>query len=606
MKDIKKLSQEIINQIAAGEVIERPSSIVKELVDNSIDANSTQISISISDGGIKNITISDNGVGISNENLTSAFEAHSTSKLTTLDDLNSLITMGFRGEALSTIVSIAKVQVVSRTKDSEFGYKLDFDGISPKELVKSASEVGTSISISDIFYNIPARHKFLKTSETEYRKILDILTPYLLIYTNIHWKLVKDGREVYNLPAISQSIELNTDRISKVLKSSWIADSKVVSTQAYGMNVQMVISHPKNNTDKATDQYVYINKRPVRDNGITRSIIQGYSGYIPVGRRVPYIILIDIDPKYIDVNAHPRKEEIRFENPYRMYSYITDVVSSNLKGYITNENSVVENTNEEITSSYINTNPNSQPQYSSSLLQDSGSRYVKSNNNEIRFDKDRSYSIKQSIEFSKKVLERDDVPSQLPNQDVSNIVNVFQIFNKYIVLEFTNQLWMIDQHAAAERITFEKLKGRYNGLEIDIQNTLVPIEIIFNEKESSYLVENKEFLNKLGFNIDIKENIVYVNSYPAYISQSMVEDTIKALVENTDGVNDMTKKLDDVLATIACHSSIRKGQPLSNAECISLYKQLIKCDIPYSCPHGRPAIWKMTLSEIDSNFYRTY
>jgi len=599
MNNINKLSQEVINQIAAGEVIERPSSIIKELIDNSIDAKSTKISISITDGGISNITVNDNGVGISKENLIPAFEAHSTSKLKSINDLNELLTMGFRGEALSTIVSIANVIVISRTDTDEFGYKLEFNGITPLDTVKAPHDRGTTISVSNIFYNIPARKKFLKTPETEYRKILDILIQYFLIYPNIHWILTKDGKEIFNLPQIQELPGINTQRIKKVLKSNWVEDSNDISTESYGMKTEMLIAHPKYNTDKTNEQYIFINNRPVKDNGITRSIIQGYQGFIPQGRRIPYLISINISPKLIDVNAHPRKEEIRFENPYRIYSYITDLVSQNLKSEIKEENSNVMN---------YNSKDILQPSksYSQPLLKDSG--IYNRNNNEINFNNNKSYSVKQSIEFSKKALEyynTNEESSKLPT-NTNEIVKAIQIFNKYIIIEFKEELRMIDQHAAAERITFEKLKKQYNGLSTDIQNTLVPIEIILNEIEVSYIQENIEFLNKLGFHIDINNNILLINSFPAYINNNQIEETIRALVENIDSNRDMETKLDDVLATIACHSSIRKGQSLSNIECISIYNQLIKCDIPYSCPHGRPAIWKLKLTEIDTNFYRTY
>ncbi len=622
MNTIKKLPQQLINQIAAGEVIERPSSIIKELVDNSIDAHSTLIKVKIEDGGIKLIEVSDDGIGIEKENLSKAFEAHTTSKISSMEDLNNILTMGFRGEALSTIVSIADVSIASKTQENEFAYQLDFDGINPTEPKKVARENGTTISVSNIFEKIPARKKFLKTPDTEYRKIIEIMIPYFLIYPNIHWVLIKNGKETYNLPKTSENKGLEIERIKKVLKQEWVDNALAFKSEGNGLNTYGYTGHPSNNADKTNHQYIFVNSRPIWDNGIARSVHEAYYRYIPSGRKVPFIINLDIEPRLIDVNVHPRKEEIKFENPYRIYIQLQEAIASALNKAVKEQNIVrASDSNEEVVNK---TNLKDKGSFGYEYKQHS-SNGSQANNSEIRFDKEpKEFSIKSSLEFSRQLLKAKENgqttqqsfgftndssidSNELPKNNY--VKGVFQIFNKYIVLEFEKDLWVIDQHAAAERINYEKLLKRYNGNRENVQNMLVPVVLDLDDLEVVFLNENKEFFKNLGINLDIKDNKIEITSVPSEFTQSNIEEIFRNIL-NIEDVKDSKKKIDeymdDLLATMACHSSIISGQPLSNQECMQIYKDLMKCNTPYSCPHGRPAIWKMKLSEIDTNFYRTY
>ncbi|HVX92999.1 MAG TPA: DNA mismatch repair endonuclease MutL, partial [Candidatus Dojkabacteria bacterium] len=547
----------------------------------------------IEEGGVKSMEISDNGIGIDKENLAKAFEAHTTSKISSMEDLNNILTMGFRGEALSTIVSIANVSILSKTNESEFAYQLDFDGITPLEPKKAARENGTTITVANIFEKIPARKKFLKTPDTEYRKIVEILIPYFLIYPNIHWILVKDNKETYNLPKVTDVKGLSIDRIKKVLKQEWIDKSLEFKSNGNGLNTYGYVSHPSNNADKTNHQYIFVNNRPIWDNGIARSVHEAYYRYIPIGRKVPFIINLDIEPRLIDVNVHPRKEEIKFENPYRIYIQLQEAITAALSKAIKSENSQVNENNGLL-------NDNTQFDYQPTQ-KPSGS-----NNTEIRFDKEpKEYSIKSSLEFSKQLLKNKQDNQALQqglgfltqddrSQSNNHIKNAFQIFNKYIVLEFEKDLWVIDQHAAAERINYEKLLKRYNGSRENIQNLLVPVVLELDDIEAIFINENKEFFNNLGINLNLKANKVEITSIPSEFTQSNIEEIFRNIL-NIEDVKDSKKKIDeyidDLLATMACHSSIRSGQPLNNQECIQIYKDLMKCDTPYSCPHGRPAIW---------------
>lgn len=594
---LNKLSPEIINQIAAGEVIERPASIVKELVDNSIDAQSTKIEIKVKNGGIDLIEVSDNGIGIPKENISSAFDSHTTSKIEKIEDLNTLLSLGFRGEALSTITSVSRVKLVSKFQSEDLGNEINYNE-NGKSLVKSAAkEQGTTVNVENIFYNIPARFKYLKTAQTEYRKIYELLLNYFLIFPNIHFILYKDGKIVVDTSLVpnSKAGEISEERVTKFLGSHNFL--KLFSDGA-GIKINGYIAHPSTHKSKSSNSYIFLNNRPITDRGIMRAIYEGYSRYLPYGEKIDFIVNININPELVDVNVHPRKEEVRFENPFRIYSAIEEAVKHTL-----NKELSFENTNS--SESKLNEN-------SFSSFRDRFNKPKKEYGQNNLYLKNKSSSVKDTLLFSKELLKSSSSPeydSFQQNNDHNDIVNIFQLFNKYIVVEFVNEnLWIIDQHAAAERINFEKLSN--NSKDLDIQNFLVPVELSMKKEEILFLEENKKFFSDLGIQFDIKKEKILLKTVPVEFANSDFQKIfyeIFDLEENISLLKKNFKKLrDDVLATISCHTSVRSGQKLTRESMLDLYERLSKCENPYSCPHGRPAIWRLTLDEIDHNFERTY
>lgn len=595
---LNTLPQDLVNQIAAGEVIERPASVVKELVDNSIDAGSTKISIKVVNGGIDLIEVSDNGVGIEKENLEKVFKPHTTSKISSFEDLDFLLTMGFRGEALSTILSVADINLVSKYIDSDIANEILFKSFNDFSIKKSARESGTIITVKNIFGNIPARKKFLKTAQTEYKRILDVLYPYFLIYPNIHFTVVRDSKTVIDLKSISQSKE-NTvvkERVEEILKEDFVKRMLKVFYDGSGMKVTGLIGHPSDHQKRSNHQYIFVNRRPVWDSGVARAVLQGYERYIPFGEKVPFMLLIDIKPELIDVNVHPRKEEIRFLNPFRAYSGVEEAVKKSVSS---------------VTSYKIDSEFKPDRQESMSFVNRDMDRKVYTSK-DIRFDSNQSGSVRDSLLFSKEVL-ADTMYTKSEQTDIQEdrgFRNIFQIFNKYIVIEFEDDtLWVIDQHAAAERVTFEKLKNS-NETNIEKQNLLVPINIKFSQKELIVLDELKDFFSELGFEYTVLKEDIDITTVPVEFVGADFEKLFDEIFELSDDMKDISKSLDrlreDILATMSCHGSVRSGQSLHREEMIDIYKKLIKCENPYSCPHGRPAVWKLKLSEIDSNFERTY
>ncbi len=613
-KKLHKLPQSVVNQIAAGEVVEKPASVVKELVDNAIDAQASKIEVRIKNGGIDMIEVADNGFGIPKEELPFIFDAHTTSKIEKIEDLNTLVSMGFRGEALSAITSVARVNVSSKYVEEEIGNEIDFDEKGKSSVKKTAKEEGTTVRVENLFYNIPARKKHLKTPQTEYRKIFELMNNYYLIYPNIHFILEKDGKVVLDLPVVENSKkgDITEERVGEIMNEK-ASNFLRVYYEGAGVKISGYVAHPSNHKNVGSKNYMFVNNRPIWDKGIYRAVHEGFSRYIPHGQKIDFAIKIDMDPQFVDVNVHPRKEEVRFENPYRVYSAIEDAVRHTLEKELSFKDTPSKEERNVKDFSSLRQRFNKASTTSSNRAgrgEESGKVYESRN----LYSSARSTSVKDSLLFSKEILssqikEEDDQQKDLPWEEKMNIRDIFQIFNKYIVIEFTDEkLWVIDQHAAAERINFEKLSKGKNGL--DLQNYLVPVEIERTREEAIFLDEVKDFFGNIGIIYEINGNKLILKTVPTALSKSNFEEMFNEIFSLEDNINDLKKNLekrrDDLLATVSCHASIRSGQKLSKEEMLNLLRELSACDNPYSCPHGRPAVWKLTLSQIDSNFERTY
>jgi DNA mismatch repair protein MutL len=598
---LKKLPEDVVSQIAAGEVIERPASVVKELVDNSIDADATEISIKVRNGGISFIEVSDNGTGIPKGDLAEVFTAHTTSKLENLEDLNTLMSMGFRGEALSTIVSVSKTSMVSKFEGSDIANEIVFKSPSDFDIKKAARESGTVVRVENIFENIPVRKKYLKTAQTEYRNILNTLTPYFLIYPNVRWQLYKDGKQVIDLVKTeSKARKIDKERVNEVVKQDFVERMETVFFEGNGMKISGLVAHPSDHFSRTKYQYVFVNGRNIWDNGIARGVMQAYDRYIPHGQKTPFILNVQIRPELVDVNVHPRKEEVKFLNPYRVYSAVEQAVKKSIDKLVSYKNIPEKESFEGVNKVYI---------------KESGRAKHKSK--DINFSK--GSSVRDSLNFSKAVLEQSKQSlfeqkaqsvdeEDFKGQKEKEVKSFHQIFNKYVIVEFEKTVWVIDQHAAAERVTFEKLSKATEIENTDTQNLLVSEEIDIDEAGVEFVKENISLFKNLGFDLGIEDRRVVIKSVPVEFVKADIEKLIGEILElDTEEVKgDLDRLKKDMVATMACHTSIRAGQKLDISLMKDLYYNLLGCDNPYSCPHGRPIVWKMSIEEIDSKFDRTY
>ena len=614
---LNTLSEDVINKIAAGEVIERPASVVKELLDNAIDAEATEITVKVKEGGMELIEVSDNGKGVPEKDLSEIFKSHTTSKISKIEDLNDLLSLGFRGEALSTILAVADVKMISKYGE-DIANEIVFSSPTDFKVKRAAKEVGTTISISNIFGNIPARKKFLKTAQTEYKKILDILLPFFVVNPQIAFVLIKNSKEVFNLPAISKGKkgEISKQRLKEIWKEDMVNDMVKVFFDGGGLRISGLVGHPNSHAKRTKDQYIFVNNRNIWDNGIARGIYEGFSRYIPQGEKIPFAINVQIRPELLDINVHPQKHEVRFLNPYRVYSSVTDAVKSSLSKNIKYKKEVWD----------VNDNTDFKSTKSSSTTQSNkslGLQYDSPRSREIKMNRQSSNTVRDGINFSKEIFRgtkegsledlsnsKNTISIQdINDKDRGDIRNIFQVFNKYIIIEFENNvLWIMDQHAVAERITFERLKK--GKKDIEIQKLLVPEIVSLGVSEIELIKSQKEFFTNLGFEINIKGKIIEISALPVELVNSNFGKMFNEIWAISEDLNSTKRNLEerkeDILATIACHTSVRSGQRLKVEEMKGLYNDFIKCENPYSCPHGRPAVWKMRLEDIDKNFERTY
>lgn len=577
---IKKLSQEVVNQIAAGEVIERPSSVVKELLDNAIDSGADKIDVKIKGGGIKYIEVADNGSGVAKDDMKTVFEAHTTSKIQNLEDLNEILSMGFRGEALSTIVSVAQVSMVSKEKDSDYAYKVEGKGVEISKPQKTPRNVGTTVIVENLFKEIPARLKYLRAESTEYRKILEILIPYFLIYPNIHFTFEHNSRSIHNLPKVS---DLSL-RIPKVLKSDFTQDMLPLFFDGEGMKISGYVAKPKYFFNKTIPQYIFINKRPIFDKGIAKAVSEGFQGYIPEGKKVPFVLNLEIKTSLVDVNVHPKKEEVRFMNPFRVYVGVEDAVKQALSNYSKEETSTP-------------------------------TQEFRDKPREINYKKESKYNVSSGLKFSEQLLKEKEIrrePKQVEAQDLfqkeqtyESDQNYYQIFNKFIIVEYEKEVWILDQHAASERIYYEKITKHFENDSVDVQNLLIPVEIKLSDIEALFIKENKKVFQSFGFTLQVNENVVEISQVPSVLVSSDYENFFKDLVSEFDTKKDIEKFKKHMISVMACHASVRAGQKLDFLEMKNIVRDLKQCENSTTCPHGRPIIWKISEKELDKKFDRT-
>ncbi|MCA9382303.1 DNA mismatch repair endonuclease MutL [Candidatus Dojkabacteria bacterium] len=580
MSTIIKLPKDIINQIAAGEVVERPASIIKELVENSIDANATGIEINLtSDEEGIDLEVIDDGKGMTEEELKLAFESHTTSKIGSIKDLENIHTLGFRGEALASIASVSKVEISTKTKDSATGYKLNIDGGKFSNIVKVTGNNGTSIKIKDIFYNVPARKKFLKSYRTEVSHIYQILTQIALANPSIGFRITNNGKEVYNLYK-NESLETRIKAISNINTEELITVHNESNIKISGF-----IVHPKQMTDRRKDQFVFVNKRPIQDRTVSKAIYEGYRGYIMQGKHPSFFIFIEIKPGEVDVNVHPRKSEVRFLNNNEVFTSVKNSITTSLAKYM--QEKQVENLNID-NRSYKFREPSSNQNHRYGSFQKSIS-----NQQVITFQK-------APVSFNPRIKDKIDL-------DVTETIdNIFQIFNTYIVIEKSDEIMFIDQHAAAERITFEAIKSKRKN---EIVSYLISQSIELKPEEKIVIIDNAEVLDNLGFQVeDSGGNSLLIKTVPEDIKNSNLEKLFSEIANEFMVQNRDIKKVKDInehiIATLSCHTSIRAGMKLDMFRINKLIEDLMKCDNPYSCPHGRPIIWNLSKYELEKNFKR--
>ena len=594
MARIKQLSKHLINQIAAGEVIERPSSVVKELTENSVDAGATKISIEINND-CRDIRVADNGCGIYPDDIMLAFSKHATSKIATDEDLFNIHTLGFRGEALSSIISISKLTCTTRTADFDTGTKVKCENSEVKQ-VETGCAIGTIMDIRDLFYNIPARLKFLKSSNTEFSYIQELVQSIALAHPECSFELKKNGKIV--LKTSGQNNLLQT--IKEVYSTDIISNLKEVlkTDQLAGMKNSGYVSTPNYKKKKKKGYHIYINGRTVKCPVFQKAIDTAYKSLIANGK-YPFVVLnLELPPADVDVNVHPTKKEVRYKNTNQVFNFIFASIQAGLTNYIERQSA----------RSFDPQSFTPQPVQQSNVVDFVQPKLESSG--EIYFDKkdDTIYvsdKLMQAEEenFSQQKEEKTEqrqffVPVEKEPEPEENIIGQYK--NTYILVEKEDGLEIIDQHIAEERYIYEKLMAEKN---IVSQMLFVSDVVPVSSTEAELIKENIDKFEKFGFGIEfLKENELIFRKVPQMIAKVNPKEILADILANIEGNLDRLEE--HILITTACKASVKAGQKLSTWQMQEIVKKWRTTKMPYTCPHGRPVVKFFPHKEIAGFFQR--
>lgn len=599
MAKINLLSPMIFNRIAAGEVVEKPCSVVKELVENSIDSGASDISVCIERGGLGKIEVTDNGSGIEFDELKNALLAHATSKISKLEDLDNIGTLGFRGEALSSIASVSEIEIISKTQDCEYGGKIRCLFGQMEELTQIASIDGTRISVKNLFHNVPARLKFVRKDKTEENDITNFMARLILANPHISFSYTADGKQIYK----HKASDLKT-AICDIYGEEIGKDLIEVNQTRGNMTLHGYISRPEIAKANRTYQTLIINGRYVINYMISSAISNVYEDYLMKGKFPLYVLCLDLPVDEVDVNVHPNKLEVKFENSGLIFSLFSDACFHALHetNFTTTPVSPVE---EVATDNYIKF---SAPTVERVTL---GVNEGVSFQNEEKPDENITFNSKTSLlsEIILKQVQGED--KSLYKQDelfrVEEPTRILcTLFDTYILLQKGDDIFLVDQHAAHERLNYDKLKQRLETMTNISQSLVLPVIINVNNQEDNFLQENQKVFEQIGFKIEEYGKCCYrVFEIPFVLAGKDINEYFQDVFKNLNTfVNKPLDFIKDDLCQKACKSSVKAGNKLSNEEIKILIDSLATNKSTLLCPHGRPIIVKLTRTDIEKWFKR--
>ncbi len=574
MSTISVLPEILINKIAAGEVIDRPASVVRELVDNSIDAGATQIDIDVLHGGKKLIKVSDNGQGMDKDDARLCFERHATSKIVSEDDLFDITTLGFRGEALPAIASISKVILISSTANATAGIKVEIEASNKINTSYAPPVQGTAIEIRDIFYNTPARKKFLKTNPTELSHIIETVTQKAFSFPGISFSLKHNNNEILDVSVASDLRE----RFKQIYGEDFTDEFLDLKTTGKIINLTGFCSSADFTRASRSHQFIFVNRRPVKNPTINHAVYSAYSNIIPKDKHPAYFLFLDIDPKIVDVNVHPAKREVRFERPDEIHRAVSATV-------------------------YEALNPGSSTRTDVAPYEDDSGSYAAP---DFRVNNQAVPVVSEAVQGLLK-----DSQTDIFRSGITPDVSVFYYIGEaFIARTSVNGLEIIDQHAAHERILYERF---LNKTSIETDTLFLPIRLELPAKEYNLIIRNKKLLYGLGLDIeDFGNNNIIVRAIPrelkkAEMNELLLDIASGILEEETSGIKgELTAQsiLKNIAARMACHKSIRGSEPLNNEELTVMMSDLEKTRVPDRCPHGRPTRIFLSIDDLNKMFKR--
>ena len=568
MSVIKRLDTVISNKIAAGEVIEKIGNVVKELVENSIDAKSTKIDIDLMESGLKSITVTDNGSGMDETDALLAFERHATSKIENVNDLFRINSLGFRGEALPSIAAISRVELT--TSISNTGIKVVFEDGRFIEKTSTSSNIGTKISITKLFYTTPARFKYLKSPQYELAVIQGMVNKFSLAYPNISFRLSNNAKLLFVTSGNNAIIDIIASIYSKDVARNMVefkADSRDYEIQGFTTN-------PIINRSSRNYINIFVNKRQILDQRIVRVIKECYEQLIPKNRYPITVLYIECDPGIIDVNIHPRKQEIKFSEYDKLLSLIKKTIASKIS----------------IQSIYQNAKPKDFSQEKMEFHEPVSETYLSEVTNQLSFEKE---------------LDNAPEPETIPKETIADMEYIGQYTGTYLIFQNESGLFLVDQHAAAERIRYERYISKMTN-STGSQALLVPLKLNLSNDITIQLKDYLDKLNEFGIEALIEENEILITQVPIWFVKNYelvyTEEVIMKLVNNFDLSSKVI--IDDLAKLLACKHSLKANHFITSKEADILIQDLRKCDRPYTCPHGRPIIVKISIDQIERLFNR--
>jgi DNA mismatch repair protein MutL len=638
---IEVLPQSVVEKIAAGEVVERPASVLKELVENSIDAGATRVDVAVEDAGFSLMRVSDNGCGMSREDIRRSVLPHATSKIRTADDLYSIATMGFRGEALASISAVSRMTVNSSDGETEgLGYEIIVEGGVRGEAAPASRSRGTTITVRDIFYNVPARKKFMKTPRGEQIAIVKILEQIAVPFPGIHFTVSVDGRQTLNLPAAATL----RDRICSVAGNDFAAGLIECGGDGDGMSVLAYVSSPEKLQSKPRFQSLYVNLRRIDNDSVTFAVREAFAQYLGHGNRPSFFCFLDVDPNRTDVNVHPTKQQMKFDDERAVFGFIYHTVKEGLRsseiargdltggggGYLGGGGIIADlyGNGNNIPNGYDNGN-NIPTKYNISDNISGGydNNNINNNSNNIlniyNDDNNIPTTPQQPTLYQPSLFGQASSPPQSTPEslaaisDISeaggqmpqDLIQCYQIHRMFILLHIKNGILFIDQHAAHERVLYEQALADMEAGRPVSQQLLFPIVFEMSGTEKAVLVSNRESFNNLGFEIsDFGGNAVSVSALPAFLKDGQAEEAIREMVRYLLDGRDPEKLKEPqkrFAAAFACGAAIKSGQKLSQEEMNALINALFSTNNPYTCPHGRPTRVRISLDELVRRFLRT-
>jgi DNA mismatch repair protein MutL len=597
---IHVLPDDVVSRIAAGEVVERPAAVVKELLENSLDAGSLHITIDVKDGGLALIRVADDGEGINRADLPRAFERHATSKLRSDRDLASVTTMGFRGEALPSIASVSHVLVTTATRQDTVGSQFTLVAGAGGAIVDAPPVPGTRIEVSNLFFNQPARKKFLKSTTTEFSHISHVVQLAGLAWPSVHFRLTHNGQEILNYPAVTA----DCDRILQVYRQAFLDRTIEVRGRTAGLSIRGVMVDPIHARSSRTPQELFVNRRPIRNATVFHAVMEGYGSFLPKGYHPTFVLFLDIEPNRLDVNVHPTKKEIRFAETETLHQLVRQSVRHALSGSEQKDILGLSQSGLSQTSPEFVPTAERQP---SSFMDSHPAASVSARRQDSRIDVSGAVSLSGIVEGSQLAFAHE-AAAAYRQAEKSDVVPLGQILRTYLVAQVGEELQVIDQHTAHERVLFQRLWRGWQSRDIPSQPLLIPEPIELSAAQSMLLLKRADDLEKLGLLIEpFGVMAVAIRGVPVGLGKvdaaGLVQDLLDDLTE-WDSASSLEMRVQPLLASLACHGAVRAGRALALPEIQQLIHDWVQEGLIMTCPHGRRTAFRLSTDELAKLFGR--